>query len=98
MAKAGQESELMELVREVAEEVLDMDLSDATPQTALSSLGMDSADQLELVSVLEDRLDVCVPDSQFMELKTVGGLIAAFAELQAAQPAGGGQERRGDDS
>jgi acyl carrier protein len=90
MVKALPEKELMELVKEVAEEVLDMDFTDATPQTPLSSLGMDSSDQLELVSVLEDRLEVCVPDSQFAALETVGGLIAAFAELQAAG------ERRAD--
>jgi acyl carrier protein len=90
MARVRQEKELMELVRKVAEEVLDMDLSDAAPQTPLRSLGMDSSDQLELVSVLEDRLEVCLPDSQFAEIQTVGGLIAAFAELRAAQPAGGG--------
>jgi acyl carrier protein len=93
----------MELVKKVAEEVLDMDLSEATPQTPLRSLGMDSSDQLELVSVLEDQLEVFIPDGQFTELETVGGLIAAFAELQADQPAGGttppgGEERRGDAS
>lgn len=87
----------MQLVREVAEEALDMDLSDATPQTPLRSLGMDSSDQLELVSILEDRLELCLPDSKFAELETVGGLIAAFAELQSAQPADG-EERRGDAS
>ena len=94
MVRIPREKELMELVREVAEEVLDMDLSDATLQTPLRSLGMDSADQLELVSVLEDRLDVGLPDSEFAQLETVGGLIAAFAELQAAEADGG--ERNGD--
>ncbi|HUN36903.1 MAG TPA: acyl carrier protein [Trebonia sp.] len=87
MARILPERELMELVREVAEEALDMDLSEASPQTPLRSLGMDSSDQLELVSILEDRLDVCLPDSAFSELETVGGLIAAFARLQAADSA-----------
>lgn len=105
MARVLPEKELMELVREVAEEVLDMDLSDATPQTPLRSLGMDSSDQLELVSVLEDRLDVCLPDSQFPELETVGDLTAAFARLQAATttdrdttPADADGEERRDDA
>jgi acyl carrier protein len=90
MAKVLQEEELMELVRKVAEEALDEDLGDATPQTPLRSLGMDSLDALELVSVLEDRLELCIPDSQVKELDTVGSLIAALMELQAAQPAGDG--------
>jgi acyl carrier protein len=88
----------MELVKKVAEEVLDMDLGDVTPQTPLRSLGMDSADLLELVSVLEDRLEVGIPDSQFTELQTVGDLIAAFAALRAAQPpADGGSAPAGPD-
>jgi acyl carrier protein len=106
MAKVLQEEEFTELVKKIAEEVLEVDLSDATPQTPLRSLGIDSLDLLELVSVLEDRLEVCVPDSQLRELETVGGMIAALTELQAVQlaqddstPAGaGGGERPTDAS
>ena len=105
MAKVRQEEELTVLVKKVAEEVLDVDLSDAAPQTLLRSLGMDSMDLLEFVSLLEDHLEVCIPDSQLKELETVGGLIAALTELQAAQPArdgstpaGGGEERLTDAS
>lgn len=97
MAKVLQEEELMELVKKVAEEALDVDLSDATPQTSLRSLGMDSLDQLEFVSVLEDHLELCIPDSQLRELETVGGLIVALMNLQAAQPAGDGGTLAGTD-
>jgi acyl carrier protein len=82
MAKVLQEEELTELVKKVAEEVLDVDLSDATPQTPLRSLGMDSLDLLDLVTALEDHLDACIPDNQLREVETVGGLIAALTELQ----------------
>ncbi len=106
MAKVRPEEELTELVKKVADEVMDVDLSDATPQTPLRSLGMDSLDQLELVGFLEDHLEVCIPDSQLKELETVGGLIAALTELQAAQPdrdgstpaGAGGEERLTDAS
>jgi acyl carrier protein len=90
MVKVLQEEELMELVKKVAEEALDVDLSNATPQTQLRSLGMDSLDLLEFVSDLEDHLQLCIPDSRLKELETVGGLIAALMALQAAQPAGDG--------
>jgi acyl carrier protein len=90
MAKRRQEEELMRVVKEIAEETMDVDLSDATPQTRLRSLEMDSLDLLEFVSNLEDHLQVCIPDSQLKELETVGGLIAALMALQAAQPAAGG--------
>jgi acyl carrier protein len=106
MAKALQEEELMRLVKTIAEESLDMDLGDATAQTRLRSLGMDSLDLLEFVSDLEDHLQVGIPDSQLKELETVGGLIAVLMALQAAQPAGdggspagaGGEERPTDAS
>jgi acyl carrier protein len=88
MTKVWQEEELMELVKKVAEEALDEDLSNATPQTRLRSLGMDSVDLLEFVSDLEDHLQLCIPDSQLKELETVGGVIATLMALQAAQPAG----------
>ena len=98
MAKVLQEEELMELVKKVVEEAMDVDLSNATPQTRLRSLGMDSLDQLEFVSDLEDHLQVCIPDSQLKGLETVGGLIAALMALQAAQPAGDGGTPDGGES
>ena len=106
MAKVLQEEELMQLVQTIAEEALEVDLSNATPQTRLQSLGMDSLDLLEFVSDLEDHLQVGIPDSQLKELETVGGLIAVLMALQAAQPAGdggspagaGGEERPTDAS
>lgn len=86
MAKVLQEQELVQLVIGIAEEFLEVDLSDATPQTPLRSLGMDSLDQLEFASLLEEHLEVCIPDSQLVQLETVGGLIAVLMELQAAEP------------
>jgi acyl carrier protein len=89
MVRGLKEEELMELVKEIAEEALEADLDNATPQTPLSSLGLDSSDLLELVSLLEDRLDICVPDSRFKDLETVGNLITVLEELQAPElPAG----------
>jgi acyl carrier protein len=90
MAKNRHEEELMQVVKKIAEEAMDVDLSNATPQTQLRSLEMDSLDLLEFVSNLEDHLQVCIPDSQIKELETVGGLIAVLMALQAAQPAGDG--------
>jgi acyl carrier protein len=98
MAKVLQEEELMQLVKMIAEESMDMDLGHATPQTPLRSLGMDSLDLLEFVSDLEDHLQVGIPDSQLKGLETVGGLIAALMALQAAQPAGDGGTPAGGES
>jgi acyl carrier protein len=86
MADALREEELIELVKNAAEEALDMDLGDATPRTSLRSLGLDSLDQLELVSALEERLEVCIPDRYLDRVETVGDLIKALADLQASRP------------
>jgi acyl carrier protein len=86
MADLLREEELIALVKNAAEEALDMDLSDATPPTSLRSLGLDSLDQLELVSALEERLEVCIPDRYLDRVETVGDLIKALADLQASRP------------
>jgi acyl carrier protein len=86
MADVLREQELIALVKNVAEEALDIDLGDATPQTPLRSLGLDSLDQLELVSALEERLETCIPDSYLNQVETVGDLIAALADLQVSRP------------
>lgn len=86
MAKILQEEELMELATEVAAEVLGLDMSEATPQTLLRSLEMDSLDQLEYAAALEDRFGVRIPDDRLKEIETVGGLIATLKELQATGP------------
>jgi acyl carrier protein len=83
MGKVFQQEELVELVNKLADEFLDLDLTDATPQTSLRSLGMDSYDQLEFATLLEDHLDVCIPDSKLNDLETLGELIALLTELQA---------------
>jgi acyl carrier protein len=83
VGKTLQQEELVELVNKLADEFLDLDLTDATPQTSLRSLGMDSYDQLEFATLLEEHLDVCIPDSKLKDLETVGGLIALLTELQA---------------
>jgi len=89
MANVRREEELMALLRNVASEALDTDLGDATAQTPLRSLGLDSLDQLELVSALEERLEVCIPDRALTGVETVGDLIAALAALPAGQPDAG---------
>jgi acyl carrier protein len=86
MADVLREEELIALVKNAAEEALDMDLSDAMPPTSLRSLGLDSLDQLELVSALEERLEVCIPDRYLDRVETVGDLIKALADLQASRP------------
>lgn len=86
MSDTVSEPEFMELLRNAAEKV-DVDLSGATADTTLESLGMDSLTKLELVSILEDELSIRIPDEKLREFKTAGDLVSCLLELQAASPA-----------
>jgi acyl carrier protein len=86
MSDTFSEAGLMELLRNAAAKV-DVDLSAATPDTTLESLGMDSLAKLELVSVIEDDMAIRIPDERLKEFKTTGDLVACLRELKAASPA-----------
>jgi acyl carrier protein len=85
MPKILQESEIVNFLIKTAGEIMETDLSEVTFDTALGSLGMDSLDQLELVTALEDQLSIRIPDEQMRELATVGRLVACVMELQLTQ-------------
>ncbi len=76
------EATLIELLAQTADETLEADLSGTTADTTLESLGMDSLDQLELVTALEDKLGIRVPDTRMNEIKTVGELVSCLLELE----------------
>jgi acyl carrier protein len=76
------EPELTELLKELADELLDIDLSDAGPSSRLDSLGMDSLDRLELITSVEDRLSIRIPDDRVSGLVTVGDLVQCLLDLQ----------------
>ena len=58
----------------------------ATPDTPLSSLGMDSLMMLEVVLDLQDALDVVIEDAELRRVQTIGDvadlLTQRFAEKQ----------------
>ena len=86
MSDTASESALMELLRNAAEKI-DINLSQATADTSLESLGMDSLAKLELVSLLEDELSIRIPDAKLRGFKTAGDLVACLRELKSVSPA-----------
>jgi acyl carrier protein len=81
------ESELMELLREVTKE-LQLDLTGVGPETTLESMGLDSLDQFELLTALEDKMGLRIPDGRIGEIVTIKDVIDCLRELQQPEPAG----------
>jgi acyl carrier protein len=76
------EAAMAQSLVQAASEELDIDLGDITLDTRLTDLGMDSMDQLELVTVLEERLGVRVPEEMMDGIKTIGDLVRSLVSLQ----------------
>ena len=62
------------------QETLDIDPADVTEETMLESLELDSLDMTELVSNIEDELDVEFAETG--QLDTIGQLVAYVDSLQ----------------
>jgi acyl carrier protein len=78
---------LMQLFREVTAE-LELDLSEAKPDTPLKSLGLDSLDQFELLTALEDKVGLRISDDKVSGIGTISDVINCFLDMQqeAHQP------------
>jgi acyl carrier protein len=79
------EAGMAQLLIQAASEELNIELGDITPDTSLEDLGMDSMDRLELVTMLEERLGVRVPDEIMEGIKTLGDLVRSLVGLQRSR-------------
>lgn len=89
MSRVLTEPEVIQVLKNAVTE-MQLDFSEATEETLLESLGMDSLDRLELVSILEDALSVRIPDETLKAIQTVGQLAACLIQLQISQLDQGG--------
>lgn len=70
--------ELEELV-EIIADVLDADTQDVTEDTRfVEDLGADSLDRFQIVSEVEDRLHIQIPEDALEEIETVGDALSAI--------------------
>ena len=60
-------------------------LDQATPDTPLSSLGVDSLMMLEVVLDIQDALEITIDDSDLRKLHTIGDVIEFLTEQVAAK-------------
>ena len=68
-------AELLQIFRSTASEIAEKDLSAVDENGAISELGIDSLELLEVIGSLERDLDIRVPDDQLVGIQTVGQLL-----------------------
>ena len=52
-----------------------------TMDTTWEEIGADSIDLVDLISELEDELDISIPDDSIEDLKTVGDVVNLIDEM-----------------
>lgn len=78
------ENEIIELFKEAVSEVdSNVKLAHMTSSTELSSLGLDSVMTMEVIGVLEEKLDLRFPDEDLATIKSMGDLTQLINRLAA---------------
>ncbi len=73
----------LEELKEIIADVLDTDVEDITEETRfVEDLGADSLDRFQIVSEVEDRLHIQIPEDILEEITTVGDALNAIEEAQ----------------
>jgi acyl carrier protein len=75
------DQEIIELFKKAVYEVDHKTLGDVTTQTNIAALDLDSVGTMEVIGILEQKLNVRFPDEDLATLKTVGDLTALVQRL-----------------
>lgn len=74
---APSRTELLEMFRRTATEVVEKEFSTLSEDTKLGELGIDSLGMLEIIGALERELKIQIPDEALTGLQTVRDLVNA---------------------
>lgn len=78
------ENEIIELFKEAVSEVdSNIKVAAVTPSTELASLGLDSVMTMEVIGVLEEKLDVRFPDEDLATIRSMRDLTQLINRLAA---------------
>lgn len=77
-------TELLQLFRRTASEVVEREFGQVSENTTISDLGIDSLGMLEIVGSMERHLQIQIPDEQLAGIQTVRDLIEVVAKRSAA--------------
>jgi len=70
----------MERVREIFVDQLGVNSEQVTPEATIADLGADSLDCVELLMALEYEFDICIPDEEADQCKTVQAVVNLIDE------------------
>ena len=66
---------MLEKVKEIVAEGLDVNAADLTEETTFESLGADSLDLFEMVMAFEEAFEVEIPSEDLEQITTVGDVV-----------------------
>lgn len=75
----------LEKVKQVMVDTLSCDESKITEEALIADdLNIDSLDAVELVMALEEEFDIKISDTELVNMKTVGDIVACVQKYQQA--------------
>lgn len=77
------DDQIIELFRAAVKEVDSKELGAITRDTEISDLGLDSVMTMEVIGVLEEKLDMRFPDEDLATLKRIGDLTTLVQKMAA---------------
>ena len=75
------EQEIINLFREAVKEVDNKDIGEMSGSTEIAQLGLDSVTTMEVIGVLEEKLNVRFPDEELATLKSMGDLTSLIQRI-----------------
>ena len=73
---------MLEKVKEIVAEGLDVNAADLTEETNFESLGADSLDLMDMVMTFEDEFGVEIDTEAIGDLKTIGSVVTYIEGLK----------------
>ena len=73
---------MLEKVKEIVAEGLDVNAPDLTEETTFESLGADSLDLMDMVMTFEDEFGVEIDTEAIGDLKTIGSVVTYIEGLK----------------
>ncbi len=74
-------AEIIQLFKDAVREVENKDLGEIGENTALTELGLDSVATMEVIGVMEERLNVQFPDEDLANLSSMSDLTALVRKI-----------------
>lgn len=77
-------TEIFAKVADIASDVLGIDIDGITEQTTFDDLDATSLDRIQLVTAMEDELDLEIEDEKLLAINSVADAIEAIESAQEA--------------